>query len=439
MKIITSNEKAQMQVQDVVLSRESGGEMQQVKLYPEVTYQEIFGFGGAFTEAAAYVYSQMSEAKKEELVKLYFGSEGNQYNFCRGHIQSCDFALGNYAYVEDPEDEDLATFSIERDRKYILPLMKAALAKNKDIELLASPWSPSAFMKTNGEMNHGGSLKKEYYERWAEIMATYVDAYEKEGIKITRMTVQNEPAAVQTWDSCIYSGKEEAEFAVKALKPALKAHGHGDIKIFVWDHNKDIIMERVTDSFSVDGADRVVDGIAYHWYSGDHFEALAEVHRQHPDKELIFTEGCVEYSRFATDNQTGHAEMYAHDMIGDFKAGTNAFIDWNLYLDSKGGPNHVGNFCDAPVMVDYEKDEIRVNLSYYYIGHFSRFVQKGAKRILASSYNSNLETVAFANPDGSVAVIVLNRTERELEYNCSNAEGHVHVTIPAHSIQTILM
>ncbi len=157
-------------------------EMNLIKAYPKITYQEILGMGGALTESAAYTYAQMSPEKQKELLDLYFGKNGNRYNFGRVHIQSCDFALGNYAYVEDETDKELKTFSIERDKEYILPLIHAAKEQEEELTLLASPWSPPAFMKTNGEMNHGGKLKKEYYGMWADMVAHYVTEYKKQGV-----------------------------------------------------------------------------------------------------------------------------------------------------------------------------------------------------------------------------------------------------------------
>lgn len=438
MKYYVSDEKQQLQEKELTYREDGQFEMRKVCVYPDIKYQEVYGMGGAFTEAAAYTFHKMKEEKQDELLELYFGENGNHYNFCRAHIQSCDFALGNYAYVEDPEDKELKTYSIDRDRKYIIPFIKAALAKNKDIKFLASPWSPPAFMKTNNDMNHGGLLKPEYRAMWAAMMARFVSEYEKEGIKIERLTVQNEPAAVQTWDSCIYSGAEEAEFAVNYLRPALNEAGYKDVKINIWDHNKDIILERVADSFSVPGAEDAIDGIGFHWYTGDYFDALAEVHRQHPNKDLIFTEGCVEYSRFATDNQINHAEMYAHDIIGNFNAGMNGYIDWNLMLDKRGGPNHVGNFCDAPIMYDKETDFVDVKLSYYYIGHFSRFVKPGARRILATKYASDLEATAFENKDGSKVLVVLNRTDKDIPFAFSeNGKDSELIDLKEHSIVTI--
>lgn len=438
MKYYISDENLRLQENSLSFREDGEFEMRKICVYPAIKYQEILGMGGAFTEAASYTFQQMTPEKQEETLNLYFDQAGNQYNFCRTHIQSCDFALGNYAYIEDSTDKELKTFSIDRDKEYIIPFIKKAQLKNKDIKFLSSPWSPPAFMKTNNDMNHGGKLKEEYKEMWASMMVRYIREYEKEGISIERVTVQNEPAAVQTWDSCIYSGAEEAEFAVKYLRPALDKAGYSHIKINVWDHNKDIILERVKESFEIPGADKAIDGIAFHWYTGDYFEALEEVHRQHVDKELIFTEGCVEYSRFETDNEISHAEMYAHDIIGNFNAGMNGYIDWNLLLDEKGGPNHVGNFCDAPIMYDKENDILKVNLSYYYIGHFSRFVKPGAKRILATKYTSDLETTAFENTDGSKVLVVLNRSEKDIPFALSeNGMDSELIEIKKHSMISI--
>lgn len=436
MKCYISNQEVQFQEMEEKLMEGDGGEMQQVCVHPSISYQQILGMGGALTEAAAYTYARMSAEKQQQLLALFFG-DGNHYNFCRLHIQSCDFALGNYAYVEDAKDTGLDSFSIERDRKYIIPFAKAALEKNSKIQFLASPWSPPAFMKTNGEMNHGGKLKKEYYQMWADMVARYVSAYRDEGIAIQQLTVQNEPAAVQTWDSCIFSGVEEAEFACRYLRPALDRAQHSDVKINVWDHNKEKILERAAESFSVEGARDVIDGIAFHWYTGEHFDALEEVRRQYPDKALIFTEGCVEYSRFEAENQIQNAEMYAHDIIGDFNAGMNGFIDWNLILDRQGGPNHVGNYCDAPVMCDVDADTIDVKLSYSYIGHFSRFIRPGARRILVSKYSPDIETTAFQNEDGGKVLVILNRSEKEVEFVVSvERKRSGKMKIGKHSIMT---
>lgn len=435
MKIYTTSVKEKFSVTEVALSDRPKAEMTLIKLYPEEKKQEVLGFGGAFTESSAYVWKNMSKNSQEKLMNLYFGPDSNKYNLCRAHIQSCDFSLGNRSYVEEGAS-DLTSFSVEKDKEFIIPFIQAALEKEEGIEILASPWSPPAYMKTNKEMNHGGKLLKEFYGMWADIMVQYVLEYKKLGIRISRLTIQNEPAAVQSWDSCIYSGQEERELACEYLKDRLVKAGLEEVKIHIWDHNKDLIIERTKETFSDQKALNTIDGIAFHWYSGDHFEALQCVREKYPDKELIFTEGCVEYSRYQDKGQTHYAEMYAHSLIGDFNAGMNGFIDWNLILDEKGGPNHVENFCDAPVMCNPTTDEIDIKLSYYYIGHFSRFVKPGAKRILSSKYTKNLECCAFENPDGEIVLIVLNQTNETQEFELLIGQKACRMSLQPHSIIT---
>lgn len=436
-KCYKSNEQKQFETSELSFFGDDRAEMSLIKVYPKETRQTILGFGGAFTEAAAETMKTMSVDKKEQFLQACFGTEGNQYNFCRTHIQSCDFALGNYAYVEDPSDKNLETFTLERDNQYLIPMIKDALAINPDIQLLASPWSPPAFMKSNQEMNHGGVLKKEYYQMWADMIVKYVEEYEKLGISIHRISVQNEPKATQTWDSCLYTGEEEGIFATKYLRKTLDAHGYSNIVIVIWDHNKDCILERADETFSVVGAKDSVGAIGFHWYTGDHFEALDAVRMKYPEKELIFTEGCVEYSRFKSNNQVKNAEMYLHDMIGNLNQGMNGYIDWNLVLNAQGGPNHVGNFCDAPIMYDKDNDQLDIKLSFHYIGHLSRFVKKGAKRILVSRHTDQVDAVGFVNPDGEKVVVLMNRTENDLKMQVCEDKNVCDITLTAHSVITL--
>lgn len=405
--------------------------MKNVTVYEDMRYQTFDGFGGAFTEAAGVAYAALGEEQKAALIEAYFGESGLRYALGRLHIGSCDFALGNYAYAQD---ERLEPFSVERDERYVLPLLRAALDK-RPLSLLASPWSPPAFMKTNGEMNHGGKLRRECYAAWAEYIAKYLEAYRAKGIAIDRITVQNEPEATQKWDSCLYTAQEEAELVCTALAPTLKEHGLGDVEIFVWDHNKEALPRRVAGV--MDRAAQQVAGAAFHWYTGDHFESVALVRERYPQLTLYFTEGCVEYSRFADSTETGKAEMYAHDIIGNLNAGTNGSIDWNLLLRADGGPNHVGNFCAAPVMASEDGKTFERRLSYYYIGHFSRYIQPGARRLAVSRYTDALEICAFLNPDGTRAAVLLNRTDRELPLSLHAGGGDWGLCLAGHSVATL--
>lgn len=379
-----------------------------ISIFPDIEYQTIKGFGGAFTEASSATIDKLSKENRDKIIKMYFDEkDGIGYNVGRVHINSCDFSLGNYACVEEG-DNTLETFNIDRDKKSVIPMIKDALSYG-DIDIFASPWSPPAYMKTNGQMNQGGKLKEEYFELWSEFYVKFIESYKNEGIDLFGVTVQNEPKATQAWDSCVYTAEEERDFVKNYLGKKMQKIGKS---IMFWDHNKERMVERAKIMLGDRESAKYIGGIAFHWYSGDHFEQLEMVHKLEPELDIVFSEGCYEYSRGSEDT-VKIGEKYAHDMIGNFNNYCNTFCDWNLVLNAEGGPNHVGNFCDAPIMADTEKDEITVHESYYYIGHFSKYVKKGAKRIGSSKYTDEIETVSFKNPDGSVVSVVLNRTESD--------------------------
>lgn len=439
-KIVTDYSKnILLEEQEAEEFPESFACMNVLNIYPDIKYQTIEGFGGAFTEAAAYTLSLMDEEIQDEITEAYFGKSGIGYSLCRCHINSCDFALGNYAYVEDENDKELKTFDISRDRKYIIPFIKKAQKTSEnEIVFLASPWSPPAFMKTNGEMNNGGKLKPEYRSMWAHYTARYIKEYAKLGIKISKITVQNEPEATQTWDSCRYTAKEEAEYVRDYLGPVLEEEGLGDVEIYVWDHNKEIVFERARDILSDEKAARYIAGVGFHWYTGDHFEGVKLVGEKYPDKKLLFTEGCVEYSRFADSNETYKAEMYAHDIIGNINAGMQGYMDWNMILDEKGGPNHVGNFCAAPIMCDTVNKTYEKRLTYYYIAHLSKYVKPGAVRVAATRYSDGFEACAFVNPDGERVVVVLNKSDKKVDVTLREYDYSKDYSLEPHTIMTLV-
>ena len=404
-----------------------------INLYPSIEYQEIKGFGVACTQAAADTFSKLSNDNQESILRLYFDpAEGIGYNFGRVHINSCDFALGNYTYVEEG-DETLSTFDVSRDEKAIIPMIKGAQRYNQ-IDFLASPWSPPAYMKTTGKMNKGGKLKKEYYDLWSDYYVRFIKAYRERGIDVQSITVQNEPKATQDWDSCVYTAEEERDFVKDYLGKKMQDLG---VSIYFWDHNRERVVDRAAVMLSDTVASNYVKGLAFHWYSGDYFEELEMFHKVYPDKELIFSEGCYEYGRGMIDT-TKIGERYARDMIGNCNNYCTIFCDWNLLLNAQGGPNHVGNFCDAPIMADTDKDEIDIHASYYYIGHFSKYVKKGAKRIGCSKWCKEIETVAFKNPDGELVTVVLNATDEEMPFAFKLDGKIIECTAEAHSIATYL-
>ena len=410
----------------------------QVWVCPEKKFQQIVGFGGAFTEAAAITWQKLSPVRQDEVLKNYFDSEqGHSYSLCRVHMNSCDFSLGNYAHVEEPGDVDLNSFNIDRDRQALLPFIKAAQKVAKQpIKLLASPWSPPAWMKSNGQMNHGGFLLPEFRHAWAQCFVRFIQAYANEGVPVWAVSVQNEPAATQRWDSCIYSAEEERDFVRDHLGPALAAAGLGHVKIVIWDHNRDHLVQRASVVYSDPEAAKYVWGAGFHWYGEAHFEQVQLTHDAWPDKQLLFTEGCQEGGPHAGSWNLG--ERYAHNIINDLNRWTVGWIDWNLMLDETGGPNHVGNLCSAPILVNTVNDTLMHQSSYYYLGHFSRFIKPGAQRVLCAASRQDLQSTAFANPDGSVAVVVMNRTDQAIAFALKLGIETAATELPPHSIATYL-
>ena len=389
---------------------------------PTRTFQTFLGIGGALTDSSAETFAKLPKAKQQELLTAYFDRDkGIGYTLARTNIHSCDFSSGSYTYVKEG-DRELQSFSVEHDKEFRIPFIKQALATAKGkLNIYGSPWSPPAFMKDNNNMLRGGKLKPEFYQPWANYFVKFIRAYEREGIPIWGVSIQNEPMATQKWESCIFSAEAERDFLKNHLGPTIKRAGLADKKIIVWDHNRDLIYQRAQTILTDPKAAQYVWGIGYHWYepwSGGEpmFDNVKLVRETFPDKHLIFTEGCADSFKAERLNDWKLGELYGRSMINDFNSGTVGWTDWNVLLDETGGPNHVQNFCFAPVHADTRTGELIYTNSYYYIGHFSKFVQPGAKRIASSPSRSALLSTAFLNPDGKVAVVVMNKSDQKVPY-----------------------
>jgi glucosylceramidase len=408
---------------------------------PSKTFQTVLGIGGALTDASAETFYKLPEARQQEVLTAYFDPlKGIGYTLGRTHIHSCDFSSESYTYVTN-DDTQLESFDISHDLKYRIPFIKAALATaGKDnFTLFVSPWSPPAWMKDNNDMLHGGKLKPEYYESWARYYGKFIHAYEKAGIPIWGLTVQNEPLAVQTWESCNYSAEEERDFVKNYLGPALRKDGLSDKKVIVWDHNRSFMFQRASVILDDPAAARYVWGVGYHWYVDDSFENVKRVREAYPKTHLLFTEGCNGPFDLSQINDWQWGENYGKSMIHDFNNGVEGWTDWNVLLDETGGPNHVQNFCFAPIHADTRTGKLYYMDSYYYIGHFSKFIRPGAKRIISSSSTDKLQTTAFLNPDGKIAVVVLNLSDKVQPFNFSVNGKSAKCTSPAHSIITLVL
>lgn len=410
---------------------------------PTKTFQTYFGIGGAITDASAETFYKLPKNKQQEILLAYFDKKnGIGYNVIRTNINSCDFSSDTYVYVTDSTDKELKSFNIDHDKKFKLPLIKEAMgAAGGKLNLFASPWSPLSYMKTNAEMLHGGKLKTEFYNTWALYYTKFIKAYEKEGVPVWGISIQNEPMATQRWESCIYTGEEERDFLKNHLGPTMEKEGLKEKKIIGWDHNRDLLFQRASTLLDDPDAAKYLWGIGFHWYepwSGGQpmYDNVKLVNQAYPNTNIFFTEGCKE--AFALDKTSNWqlGEKYGANMINDFNNGMVGFTDWNILLDETGGPNHVQNFCFAPIHGNTKTGAVIYTNEYYYIGHFSKFIQPGAKRIISSASRSQLLTTAFLNPDGKVVVIVMNESSKKTPYFLWIKGKAAALTSLPHSIST---
>lgn len=365
------------------------------------------GFGGAFTPAAGHVYKSMTDELKREVLELYFGKEGLRYTLGRVTIGSCDFSPYMYDYAEK---DDLSDFSLDEELKTTIPFIKDAMALEPNLELLASSWSPLSEWKDIKEKKHGGRLLEEHYGDYAKYVALYVKKMRENGLNLKCLTMQNEPEAVQPWESCIFTAEEEGKL-LEAFHNEIP-----DVRYYIWDHNRDRMLDRSTVTFENEKAKEIAHGIAFHWYDRDQYDEVRKTHERFKDKELIFTEGCIETlcHDFTGMGDHGGLLRYGRNFLKDLNNGCSAFYDWNLLLDYEGGPNHVGNFCEAPIMSDGKT--LRINPSYYAIKHLSRFIERGAKVYRLKLIDPAISMAYLENPDGKRLVIALNEgTNKNIE------------------------
>jgi glucosylceramidase len=389
---------------------------------PTKKYQTMLGIGGALTDASAETYAKLPKDQQQELMRAYYDKEkGIGYTLARTNMNSCDFSSDTYTYVAE-NDKALNTFDIKHDQQFRIPFIKDAMkAAGGKLTLFISPWSPPAWMKDNNDMLYGGKLKTAFYQSWANYFVKYIKAYEKNGIPVWGLSVQNEPMAKQKWESCIFTATEEKDFLKKNLGPTLQKEQLGSKKIIIWDHNRDMITQRANEILNDKEAAKYVWGLGYHWYEdwskGEQmYENVGIAKASFPQINLLFTEGCLGPFYFQGLSRWTLGESYGRSMIHDFNNGTVGWTDWNILLDEQGGPNHVSNFCFAPVHADTRTGKLIYTNEYYYIGHFSKFIHPGARRINSAASRSTLQTTAFQNTDGTIAVVVMNSGEKKIPY-----------------------
>jgi glucosylceramidase len=439
-----------------------------IQIKPEEKFQEIIGFGGSFTESSAYLLNQVGKENRKLILDAYFGEEGAKYSLTRTHINSCDFSLSNYSYAPVEGDIELKNFSIDEDRDDIIPMIKDAMAISKDgFKIMSSPWTAPIWMKDNKGWK-GGKLLPEYNDTWALFFSKYIEEYKKEGIDIWGITVENEPLGNgYNWESMHFTPEEMVDFVSKHLGPKLRGDGH-KVKILGYDQNRDELKEWADIMYKDEESSEYFDGMAIHWYASTYDympEALQYTYNKAPNKLLIQSEACVDaevphwnddawyWKKEATDwgydwapEEQKHLHpkyvpvyRYARDIIGCLNNWVQGWIDWNMVLDTQGGPNWANNWCVAPVIVDPEKDEIYFTPLYYTLAHFSKYIRPGATRIGFESTDEYLMVTAAQNPDGSIAIVVLNMKEEGKQIKLALMGKETSFKIDAQAIQTIII
>lgn len=298
-----------------------------LKLDPSTTFQSIIGFGGAITEASMTVLATLKPAQIQSVIDAYYSKRGNRYSLGRLHINACDFSVvGGWSFDDVPDDFELKHFdrNLTREQQYLIPFVRSALARSHHpLRLFASPWSPPAWMKSNGQMTGSGPTglrpEPEVHQAWARYLSLWLTSMEKQlDSPLWGLTVQNEPEYAAPWEACVYSAEEERDFIRDWLGPVLSKE-HPSLTLIAYDHNKDHIEHWASVIFSDPDASKYTSGIGVHWYSGDEFANLAAVHQQHADKFILATEATNmgAPAPFGQGGSIENAEKYAHDIIGE--------------------------------------------------------------------------------------------------------------------------
>lgn len=369
------------------------------------TYQSIDGFGYTLTGGSAEVINQLIPSKKQQLLQELFGSSASSIsvNYLRISIGASDLNGTVFSYNDLPAgqtDVTLANFSLTPDNQLIL-LLKEILLINPNIKIMATPWSPPTWMKTNGS-SIGGSLLPQYYSVYAQYFVKYIQQMGAQGITIDAITPQNEPLHPGNNPSMYMTALEQADFIKNHLGPAFQSNGI-TTKIVAYDHNCDQPQYPIT-VLSDAGANPFVDGSAFHLYAGD-ISALSSVHSAYPTKNVYFTEQWTS----STGDFGGDLKWHLKNVIiGSMRNWSKNALEWNLANNASFGPHTPGGctMCKGALTV-VSSENFERNVAYYIIAHASKFVPAGSVRI-ASNQAGNLNNVAFKTPAGKIVVIVEN-------------------------------
>lgn len=468
-----------------------------VTVDPSVQRQTLEGIGGALTESSAYVLAHLAKPARAGILDRFFGPSGARFTMARTPIGACDFCVaGRYSYADVPDDLTLKHFSIAPDKRgfketrdpgyALLPLIKDALARSPGLKVVASPWTAPAWMKDNQDwygQGRGGTLRPEHHDTFARYMVKYLQAYQAEGVPIWGITPVNEPVGNGgQWESMEFTAEGLRDYIKLHLGPQLAKQGLSGVKLIQFDHNRDASALRYSEAVLGDpAAAAFVWGTGLHWYSTTNSVEtglLDKLRTSYPTKTLLHTEGCIDgigtedssprgaflgwkneawwWTDSATDwgfywappeEKPAHpryspVHRYAVDLLEGLNHGFVAWIDWNIVLDRRGGPNHVNNFCAAPIMVDTNTGETHITPLYYVLAHFSRYLQPGDRmvRVTTSLQDPGPDglraTAALREDKKHLIVIAYNPAPRAVSYTLRVGAFCAPVVIPGQALQS---
>jgi glucosylceramidase len=404
-----------------------------IHLDPAQQYQQVLGFGAALTDSSCYLLEQLDPGKRKAILDESFGPSGLRLSVARTTIGASDYSVSAYSYDDtDSPDPELAHFSIDHDRKYILPLLKEARQTNPELFYFSSPWSPPGWMKAGNSLL-GGSMRKHYFDAYAQYFVKFLQEYSVDGVKINAVTVQNEVDTDQDsrMPAALWGQEYEMDFVKDHLGPALQKSSP-DTKLWILDHNYSL-WGRAADELSDPDVYKYVDGIAWHGYVGEP-SAMTRVHDMFPTKNAYWTEGGPDIS--APDYATDWSK-WSSTFTGILRNWARCIVSWNLVLDEKGKPN-IGPFsCGGVVTVNSQSHEITRSGQFWAFAHYSKVIQRGAQVFASSGDLKDIDHVALQNPDGS-HVLVLTNTGREQTVQCTLRDQYLSVSLPPDSITTLV-
>lgn len=435
--LTSANESQLLEKQNVALNfapAAPGGTI--IEINDNQKYQAIDGFGFTLSGGSAELINALQTPEREQLIQELFSRKDDAIgiNYLRISVGASDLSSELFTYDEVPKgqtDVNLNQFSIEKEQKDLIPVLKMILTVNPDIQIMASPWTAPTWMKDN-EFYIGGSLKPEYYQAYANYLVKYIKAMEAEGIKIDALTPQNEPLHPGNNPSMYMEAKDQAEFTKTALGPTFQSAGI-KTKIVIYDHNADRPDYPISILNDPD-AKKYIDGSAFHLYGGS-IDALSEVHNAHPDKNIYFTEQWVGGPQDFGGELKWHVENL---IVGAIRNWSKTVLEWNLAADKDYNPHtDQGGCTNCLGALTIDGKNVSRNVAYYIIGHASKFVPSGSQRI-ESGIVAGLPNVAFLTPEGKKVLIVLNTTKERKSFFIKDQEKAVNTSLAAGSVATFV-